>query len=259
MLKHFTQSLRIEIAPQGLRLLRVRRWGGADAQVLAEQALPGAPLAAQALADVLPGALAALLEGQDCARMAARFVLSDELVRLWQVMPPAQAARLADLEGAAALRFHTLYGETPAAWHVSADWNTSAPFMAAAIPRALKAAIESAAARHGLTVAAIVPHFVAAWNRHARALKGGAWFGVAHGAVLALAACEEGQLRAVRHLPVPHGADHYWLTQVAQREALLLGLQAPALIQLSGEVPPALAKPAASDKHIATTARGAAA
>jgi hypothetical protein len=254
MLKNFTQSLRVEIAPGNLRLLRVRRWGAAAPQVLAEQPLAGTPLA-----DALPGAMAALVEGQDCAGMAACFVLSDELVRMWQVTPPVQAARLADLEGAAALRFHTLFGETPAAWHVSADWSTSAPFMAAAIPRALKAAIESAAAQHGLTVSAIVPHFVAAWNRHARSLKGAAWFGVAHGAVLALAPCEDGQLRAVRHLPIPHGADHYWLTQAAQREALLLGLQAPALIQLSGDLPPALCKPAGSDKHIATAALGAAA
>ena len=191
--------------------------------------------------------------------MAACFVLSDELVRLWHVTPPVQAARLADLEGAAALRFHTLFGETPAAWHVSADWNAAEPFMAAAIPRALKAAIENAAAQHALAVTAIVPHFVAAWNRHARALKSGAWFGAAQSRVLALAACEDGRLRAVRHIAMPDGADHYWLTQAAQREALLLGLQPPALIQLSGDIPPALAKPAGSDKHIATAALGAAA
>ena len=133
------------------------------------------------------------------------------------------------------------------------------PFMAAAIPRGLKSAIENAAAQHGLALTAIVPHFVAAWNRHARALKNGAWFGVGQGNVLALAACEDGRMRAVRHLVIPHGADHYWLTQAAQREALLLGLQPPALIQLSGDIPPALAKPADSDQHIATAALGAAA
>jgi hypothetical protein len=253
MLKNFTQSLRIDVTPQALRLLRVRRWGSAAPQLLAEQSLAGTP------AEALPGALALLLAGQDAAGMAACFVLSDELVRMWQVLPPALAARLADLEGAAALRFHTLYGETPAAWHISADWNAGAPFMAAAIPRLLKAAIEQAAGQHGLAVTAIVPHFVAAWNRHAGALKNGAWFGAAQANVLALAACEDGQLRAVRHVAMPHGADHYWLTQTAQREALLLGLQPPALIQLSGEVPPALAKPASSDKHIATAALGVAA
>jgi len=253
MLKHFTQSLRVDVTPQAMRLLRVRRWGNAAPELLAEQSLAGQP------AEALPGALAVLLAGQDVAGMAVCFVLSDELVRMWQVQPPVQAARLADLEGAAALRFHTLYGETPAAWHISADWNASAPFMAAAIPRLLKATIENAAGQQGLTVTAIVPHFVAAWNRHARALKHGAWFGVVQSGVLALAACEEGQLRAVRHVALPHGADHYWLTQTAQREALLLSLQPPALIQLSGEVPPLLAKPASSDKHIATSALGAAA
>jgi len=259
MLKNFTQSLRIEVTPQSMRLLRVRRWGSAAPELLAEQGLAAGTAGPASVADALPAALAALLAAQEVAGMAASFVLSDELVRLWQVTPPVQAARLADLEGAAALRFYTLYGETPAAWHVSADWNAAAPFMAAAIPRLLKSAIENAAAQNGLSVAAIVPHFVAAWNRHAGALKNDAWFGVAQDSVLALAACEDGKLRAVRHVAIPHGADHYWLTQAAQREALLLGLQPPALIQLSGDVPPALAKPAGSDKHIATAALGVAA
>jgi len=259
MLKNFTQSLRVEVTPQALRLLRVRRWSKAAPELLAEQTLAAEALPPIAVAEVLPSALASLLAGQDAAGAAVCFVLSDELVRLWQVTPPVQAARLADLEGAAALRFHTLYGEAPAAWHVSADWNAAAPFMAAAIPRMLKSAIENMAAQHGLTVTAILPNFVAAWNRHAVALKNGAWFGVAQANVLALAACEEGRLRALRHIAIPHGADHYWLTQAAQREALLLGLQAPSLIQLSGDVPAALAKPASSDKHIATAALGVAA
>jgi len=259
MLKNFTQSLRIELTPQAVRLLRVRRWGSAAPELLAEQSLAAGAAGPAGVAEALPAALAALLAGQDAAGMAASFVLSDELVRLWHVTPPVQAARLADLEGAAALRFYTLFGETAAAWHVSADWNAGAPFMAAAIPRLLKTSIENAAAQHGLAVTAIVPHFVAAWNRHAGALKNDAWFGVAQEGVLALAACEDGKLRAVRHVAIPHGADHYWLTQAAQREALLLGLQPPALIQLSGDVPPALAKPASSDKHIATAALGVAA
>ncbi|MTW10727.1 hypothetical protein GM658_08930 [Pseudoduganella eburnea] len=273
MLKNFTQSLRIDVTPQALRLLRVRRWSKAAPELLAEQPFapgPGsafavgsvataASLSPNAVAEVFAGALAALLAGQQAAGSAACFVLSDELVRLWQVTPPVQAARLADLEGATALRFHTLYGETPAAWHVSADWNAAAPFMAAAIPRLLKSVIDNSAAQHGLTVTAVLPNFVAAWNRHAGDLKNGAWFGVAQANVLALAACEGGQLRALRHIAIPHGADHYWLTQAAQREALLLGLEPPSLIQLSGEVPAALAKPASSDKHIATAALGAAA
>ncbi|WP_035372938.1 hypothetical protein, partial [Pseudoduganella violaceinigra] len=261
MLKNFTQSLRIEVTPQALRLLRARRWGSAAPELLAAQPLAPAAsgLAHDAVADALPGAMAALLAGQPVAGMAASFVLSDELVRLWQVTPPVQAARLADLEGATALRFHALYGETPAAWHISADWNAGAPFLAAAVPRRLKSAIENAAVQHGLVPTAIVPYFVAAWNRHAGALKNGAWFGVAQAGLLALAACEDGRLRAVRHVAIPQGADHYWLTQAAQREALLLGLPAPALIQLAGEIPAALAKPAGSDKHIATAALGAAA
>jgi len=127
MLKNFTQSLRIEVTPQAMRLLRARRWGSAAPELLAEQALASGGAGPAGVAEALPAALAALLAGQSAGGMAASFVLSDELVRLWQVTPPVQAARLADLEGAAALRFHTLYGETPAAWHISADWNAAAP------------------------------------------------------------------------------------------------------------------------------------
>ena len=249
MLKKFTQTLRIDITPQALRLLRVSRWGSAAPEVLAEQALDGD----------MAEALEALLAGHELSGWPVCIVLADELVRLWQVAPPAQASRLADLEGAAALRFNVLYGDSPAAWEISAGWSTTQPFLAAAVPRALKAQLEQVCAARGLTVTAICPHFVAAWNRHAGAIRQGAWFGVVQDKVLALAAIEGGQLKAVRHLPIPHGADHYWLTQMAQREALVLDLQAPTLIQLCGELPAALAKPAASDTQIATAPLGVAA
>ena len=254
MLKPFTQSLRIEVAPQALRLLRVRRWHGGAAELLAEQAMPQAQDGAS-----LAGALDALLAAQDMAGQGVCLVLDDALVRLWLVNPPPQAARLADLEAAAALRFHALFGEAPAAWEISADWDAAQPFLAAAVPRALKAQLEQAALQRKLVVTGMLPHFVAAWNRHARSLKAGAWFGAVQDKVLALAAIEDGQLRAVRHVPLAQGADHYWLTQMAQREALLLDLTPPALIQLCGELPPQLAKPAASDSHIATALLGAAA
>jgi hypothetical protein len=62
--------------------------------------------------------------------------------------------------------------------------------------------------------------------------------------MLTLAAIEDRKLRAIRAVPVPQGADHYWLTQTIVREALLLGLSAPEQVQLCGALPAALAKPA---------------
>jgi len=247
-------SLCIGITPDSVSLLRAARWGRAAPEVLAEHRYP--PAAATPF-DTLGAALRELLSAQDFSGSPACFVLADELTRLWQVTPPQQAARLADLEAAAALRFHALFGESPAAWEVSADWDTEQPFFAAAMPRLLKAMLEQVAGERGLAVVGIQPHFISVWNRWYKALKSNAWFGVMHGGVLTLAAVEARQLRAVRTLPVPHGADHYWLTQMAQREALLFDLQAPGLIQLAGAVPAGLARPATQDGHIATAQLGA--
>jgi len=255
MRRKFGQSLCIGIAPGAVSLLRVSRWSKAAPEVLAEHNFAAGQGAAAY--ESLAASLRDLLSAQDISGWPVSFVLADELTRLWQVSPPAQATRLADLEAAAALRFHALFGESPAMWEVAADWDVDQPFFASAMPRVLKSLLEQVAQERRLTVTAIVPHFISVWNRWHGALKSHAWFGVMHGSVLTLAAIEARQLRAVRTVPVPHGADHYWLTQMAQREALLFDMQVPQLIQLAGAVPVALAKPAAQDGHIATMLLGA--
>jgi hypothetical protein len=104
----------------------------------------------------------------------------------------------------------------------------------------------------------VQPHFVTAWNRWQGALKAGAWFGQVHDNLLTLAVLDGKRLNAVRALPVPRGADQYWLAQTLKREALLAGLDAPQLLQLCGQVPPLLAKPAANAGQISCTVLGAA-
>jgi len=255
MRRKLGQSLCIGIEPGAVSLLSVSRWSKAAPEVLAEQSFASGS-GAVAL-ESLGVALRELLSAQDVGGWPVSFVLADELTRLWQVNPPAQAARVADLEAAAMLRFHALFGETPAAWDVTADWDADQPFFAAAMPRALKALLEKVAAERRLAVTCIVPHFISVWNRWHKSLKPNAWFGVMHGSVMMLAAIEERKLRAVRTVPVPHGADHYWLTQMAQREALLFDMQTPQLIQLAGAVPAALAKPATQDGHVTTMQLGA--
>jgi hypothetical protein len=169
-------------------------------------------------------------------------VLADELTRMWRVTPPPGAARMADLEAAAGLRFQSLYGEPPSAWQVSADWAVQ-PFFAAAVPRALLAVLKpwrrtascpsSPSSRASSTL-----------EPQPRGLEAGAWFGHVHDSLLTLAAAEaDGKgLRAIRPLPIPHGADHYWLTQTLQREALLLDMEAPQL-QVNGNAPAAWTAP----------------
>lgn len=242
MRRSFGQSLRLGVSGHAVSLLATPRWSRGQATVLAEHTIGAAGEAAGLHA--IAQALRTLVGERDVAGWPVSVVLADELCRLWQVAPPPQATRLADIEAAAALRFHALYGEPPAAWQVTADWHAQEPFFAAAVPRALLALLDQVALDGGMHVVEVVPHFVTAWNRWCRAMRPGAWFGQMHDNLLTVAAIDERQLRAVRALQVPHGADHYWLTQMLQREALLLGLAAPERLQLCGPLAAALAKPA---------------
>ncbi|WP_426174049.1 hypothetical protein [Massilia sp. TWR1-2-2] len=232
----FGKALRLGVATGGIALVKTSRWGGAPADLLAEHALgPGA----LDHADSVRAALAAVLEGH--AGWPLTIVLADDLVRLWQVAPPANTTRLADLEAAAALRFQRLYGEPAAGWTIQAGWDPVRPFLAAALPRALLGALGQGAALQRLNAVEIVPQFVAVLNRFAGALRAGAWFGVVHGGVLTLGAVEAGgqAVGAVRAAAVPDGADAAWLAAHVGREALRMNVAAPQRLQLWGSVPPA--------------------
>jgi hypothetical protein len=229
MRRRFGQALRLGVAGGAVALVKTSRWG-APAALVAEQSYEGT--------GGLQDALAAVLDG-GYAGWPVTIVLADELVRLWQVTPPRQTARLADLEAAAALRFQLLYGEPAANWIVRAGWDLDRPFLAAAMPRALLAALEQGAATHQLKLVEIVPQFVALLNRCAGALKPGAWFGTVHDKVLTLGACDGGAVVAVRPQALPEAASAGWLAEHLAREALRLNLAAPGRLQLWGSVPPA--------------------
>lgn len=241
------QALRIGVSASAVSLLRTSRWRGPALTVLAEHAFSPA---GEHPFDAIGNALRALLGEQRLAGWPLSIVLDDELTRLWQVTPPAGAARLADIEAAAGLRFHTLYGETPAAWRIAADWNARHPFFAAAVPRTLLTVLEQVAREQQLVIVEILPHFIAAWNRWHRALAPGAWFGVLHDGLLTVAAVDDQRLRAVQALPVPDGADHYWLTQTLTRAALLHQMELPAQLQLCGAAPALWTGPVSNPAHI---------
>jgi hypothetical protein len=255
------QSLRIGVSGQAVSLLRVSRWrlgrGGEAVTVLAEHAFP--PTAEHPF-DAIAQALRALLGELELGGWPVSFVLADELTRLWHVVPPAGASRLADIEAAAALRFQSLYGEAASAWHIAADWNARQPFFAAAMPRTLLAELRLVAQEYKLAVVAIEPHFVSAWNRWHAVLKPGAWYGVVHDKLLTIAAIGHGAhgtqgthaaaIHSIRTLAVPNGADHYWLTQMLAREALLHDMEPPALLQACGALPAGWMRPPADPSHV---------
>lgn len=231
MRKRFGQSLRLGVSPYDVALIRTSRWGSAGAEVLAEVAVGGTGN------DAIGSAVRQLLADAGAAGWPVSVVLADELARMWQVTPPLNTARLADLEAAAALRFQSLFGDSAAHWKLSAGWDSSAPFLAAAMPRPLLALLEQAAADSRATLVQVQPQFIAGWNRWHREIVPGSWYGLVQHQVLTLGAVEAGQVRAIRAAAMPDGADGDWLAHHVAREALRLNLAAPACLCISGAAP----------------------
>ncbi|MBC7455387.1 MAG: hypothetical protein H7335_17170 [Massilia sp.] len=219
MRRRFGQALRLGVARDAIALVETRRWGRTPCALLAEYTLAAGAFETAAGAQ---DALAKVLD--DAPAWPVSVVLADDLVRLWHVTPPRLGARLADLEAAAEQRFELLYGDAAANWCVRAAWDPVRPFLAAALPRTLLGAIEHGAAQRNLALVEIVPHFVAALNRHHAALRPDAWFGLVHDQVLTLGAMDVTRngagIAAVRAAALPDGADAAWLAEHVAREAL---------------------------------------
>ena len=228
MRRRFGQSLSVGVTEGALALALTSRWG--PSRVLDEVAFDGAHR------DGLASALARLL-GSAHARWPVSFVVADDMARIWRVTPPAGAARMADLEAAAALRFQSLFGETPAGWSIRAGWDAAQPFMAAAMPHPLLAALTQAATGQRMPVIGIEPHVVVALNAARAALRNGAWFGLVHEGVITVGAPKDGRVDSVRAAAVPAGAGAGWLATHVAREALLLGVPEPRMLVLAGPVP----------------------
>lgn len=231
MRKRFGQSLRLGVTPFDVALVKASRFGSARAEVLAEVALGGTG------SDAIGAAVRQLLSDAGSAGWPVSVVLSDELTRMWQVTPPQNTTRLADLEAAAGLRFQTLFGDSASQWAMSAGWDAGAPFLAAAMPRQLLALLEQAAFDSKATIVQVLPQFVAGWNLWRSALAADSWFGLVQSQVLTLGAVEGGQVRALRAAAIPDGAGHEWLAQHVAREALRLNMAAPARLCVAGPAP----------------------
>lgn len=229
MLRPPASCLCVGVSSRAVTLVRGGRFGS-------PAVLGTAPLADGSV-DTLELALAGLIGDAAWRHWPVSFVLDDELVRMWTVVPPPHAARIADLHAAAGLRFEHLYGDSAALWRIAAHWDASRPFMAAAIARPLHAAILRTASLQRLAVTAIEPHFVAAWNAWRGSVPRGAWFMLLHGRALALGITHGARLVAMRAAPMPAGADESWLEAHVAREALLLATPAPAALFLCGQVP----------------------
>ncbi|HEU4460135.1 MAG TPA: hypothetical protein VFR90_13515 [Methylibium sp.] len=121
-------------------------------------------------------ALCARLVAPAGARRGAALAVSvaDHWCRWWCVEPSTGAARLADLQAAAAARFEARFGGSAGDWAIDADWRAGAGFVAAGLPRALLLALRQLAAERGWRLTRVAPASVAAYALHRHA-AGTAW------------------------------------------------------------------------------------
>lgn len=232
MLNRVGQSLRIGLAPDCAALIATSHWRPSRVTVLGERAFTR---------DADPEAIGQQLDGLlECAPVRGRLanlVVSDELARAWTVTPPAGATCMADLEAAAALRFHALFGASHQDWRISADWNPRMSFLAVAMPTSLLKQLERSARAHRMHFVEIVPQFVAALNGSRALRRNGAWVGLVDADVLTLSVFDGDAFMAVRTTKLPASADREWLDTFLEREALRLGAVLPSVLQFSGDVP----------------------
>ena len=244
MRRSFGMGMRLGVAAGSVSLWRSSRWR-APAWTLLREVAYVSDTGLHGDFAALGQALEQMLPAGQYARWPLSVVLDDALARLWQVDMPQGAARLADIEAAAALRFQSLYGDPPGLWQSCHAWEPRAPFFCA-VPRALLTQLTRVALDRKLALIFITPQFARHWNRWHGALKPGAWFGQLQENTLTLGVRHDGCLRAVRALSVPPDAGHGWLEQTLMREALLQGVPAPALLQLCGAPPPGWLAPRAA-------------
>jgi hypothetical protein len=110
------------------------------------------------------------------------------------------------------------------------------PFFAAAVPRWLLSVIETETRARKLTVMAVAPQFLMAWNRWCTKLTAGAWFAMVHDGLLTLGATAGSRLAAIYSAPLPAAPDSAWLADFVRREALRLNSAAPRTLMVCGDV-----------------------
>ncbi len=162
-------------------------------------------------------------------------VLADAWVRYFMVTPPPAARSPSDCRAAAGLRFTQLYGTSPDAWTIRADWHADLPFLACALPTALLDHLESATSDSGLRLLSLQPQFIAAFNAWRTLDNRATWFAVSHQYQLVLGLLAHGRLSAVRQLALPMPGT---LTDALRREALRMQLPMPRRLRWLGDAHP---------------------
>lgn len=179
--------------------------------------------------------LAALVAEHGLQGSSARLVLSDALVRLWLVEPPANVGALSDLKAAASSRFQSLFGESPSTWDIRGDWQADRPFVASALPQVWLQALNGVLQTSRLQAEAISPHSVVALNRWSHRMTAGSWlFLYQDRRVTLLILDAQSALAGLRHVQCgpQEIADEFSCSQFLRLQAMLMGVPMPPVIYI---------------------------
>jgi hypothetical protein len=172
MLKWIYSNLTISLSSQAFVMHQHAIWWNKRSQLITQNFAP-----AKAVDNFQSQCeqMARVIHEKNLTECATTLVISDELVRQWVVEPPQNVESLDDLKAAVSARFQALYGDSPAAWQIEADWKTDSPFLASAIPNNLAFALDGLAKKCQLQWRQIAPHSVMLFNRWRNILPPNTW------------------------------------------------------------------------------------
>ena len=241
------QCLALSVGPEGAQLALRRGVWRPRYRLLESLVWPAQASDAQRAA-----ALGALLQRHPAPGSALEVLVADLWVPSASVQAPVNAASLADLQAAVALRLRTVT-DTATGWELASEPRVGGRFVASALRSGVLDMLHQQCEQHGLHLVSVQPLFAAVWNHWSGALAPGEWLGICSAGVLTLCVAPQWHMEQLRRLEFTpaQGQAPGWPGDAVQRESLRLGVVPPAALALCGEVPRPWrdALPAASARH----------
>jgi hypothetical protein len=226
-------SLALSVGPQGAHLaLRSGLWRPRY-RLLESLAWP-----AQASDEQRAAALDALLLRRATAGSTLEVLVADLWAPSASVQPPVNGANLSDLQAAVAMRLRAVT-DTAIGWEAASAPRVGGRFIASALRSGLLDTLRQQCQRHGLHLVSVQPVFAAVWNHWHAVLAPGEWLGICSAGVLTLCVAPQRHIEQLRRLEFTAGnaQEPGWAGDAVQRESLRLGISAPAVLALCGDVP----------------------
>jgi len=150
-----------------------------------------------------------------------RVTVSDHRTRYWLCTPPAGLSGFAELRAVATTRFEDLFHARADAWALDGDWHTSHPFLCAAMPATLHAAVCATVADRGWRLKALQPASVVDFNGMALGGRAPTW---------ALSFRDDGFNALLLDGGRPRDVHQHWTDEPPDTAGVLTRLRAQALV-----------------------------